>query len=87
MLWHEYEFGIGGRKPARQFTSVERGRVKFKYSRRKIIWNAIDRMVRSGSTAQVAIDNIYEVYGRLNVSAMATAMRQDEKSGGHPRLQ
>lgn len=86
VLWQEYEFGVGGRKPARQFTSVERGRVKFKYSRRKIIWNAIDRMVRGGDTAQVAIDRIYGVYGRLNVSAMATAMRQDEKNGGHPQL-
>lgn len=54
-LWQEYEFGIGGRKPARQFTSVERGAVKFTYSRRKITtWDAIDRMVRSGVTAQVA---------------------------------
>ena len=86
VLWQEYEFGLGGRKPARQFTSAERGRVKFKYSRRKIIWGAIDRMVRGGATAQVAIDRIYEVYGRLNVSAMATAMREDEKHGGHQHL-
>ena len=85
-LWQEYEFGIGGRKPARQFTSVERGAVKFTYSRRKIIWDAIDRMVRSGVTAQVAIDRIYGVYGRLNVSAMVRAMRQDERHGGHQQL-
>ena len=86
VLWQEYQFGLGGRKPARLFTSVERGRVKFKYSRRKIIWSAIDRMVRSGDTAQVAIDRIYEVYGRLTVSAMAVAMREDEKHGGHHLL-
>ena len=86
VLWQEYQFGLGGRKPARQFTAVERGRVKFKYSRRKIIWGAIDRMVRGGATAQVAIDRIYEVYGRLNVSAMAAAMREDEKRGGHQQL-
>jgi len=24
-LWHEFEFGIGGRKPARDFTASERG--------------------------------------------------------------
>jgi len=69
-LWNEYEFGLGGRKPARQFTAVERGAVKCSYSRRKIVWDAIDRMVRSGATAQVAIDRIYGVYGRLNVSAI-----------------
>mmetsp|Transcript_1837 Transcript_1837/g.5364 ORF Transcript_1837/g.5364 Transcript_1837/m.5364 type:complete len:128 (-) Transcript_1837:56-439(-) len=86
VLWQEYEFGVGGRNPARLFTSVERGRVKFKYSRRKIIWGGIDRMVRGGATAQVAIDKIYEVYGKLNVSAMTSAMRQDEKNGGHQQL-
>jgi len=69
-LWNEYEFGLGGRKPARQFTAVERGAVKFSYSRRKTAWDAIDRMVRSGATAQVAIDRIYGVYGRLNVSLL-----------------
>lgn len=87
VLWQEYQHGIGGRKAARLFTPSERGRVKFKYSRRKIIWGAIDRMVRGGDIAQVACDRIYEVYGRLSVCAMATAMRQDEKNGGHPQLQ
>jgi hypothetical protein len=50
-LWHEYEFGIGGRKPAKQFTVSERARVKFKYCRRKIVWDVIDRLVRSGYTS------------------------------------
>jgi len=86
-LWHEYEFGTGGRKPARQFTAIERGRNKFKYSRRKIIWNAIDRMVRSGNTAQVAIDKIYEEYGRLPVMRLIKEMRQDERNGGRATLQ
>ena len=43
-------------------------------------------MVRGGVPAQVAIDRIYEVYGRLNVSAMVKAMRQDERHGGHQQL-
>ena len=30
-LWDEYTNGIGGRKPAREFTSQERGKVKYKY--------------------------------------------------------
>ena len=65
---------------------MERGAVKFSHSRRKIAWDAIDRMVRSGATAQVAIDRIHGVHGRLNVSAMVVAMRQDERRGGHPQL-
>ena len=27
LLWREYEFGLDGQKPARQFTSVEKGKV------------------------------------------------------------
>jgi len=86
-LWQEYQFGIGGRKPARTFSAVERGRVKVKYCRRNIIWKAIDRMVRSGSTAQVAIDRIYASYGELTVTQMMNAMGADEKNGGRPGLQ
>ena len=81
ILWQEYEFGIGGRKPARQFTMQERARVKFKYCRRKIVWDVIDRLVRSGYTAQVAIDRIYDIYGRLTVSDMIKRIRQDTRSG------
>ena len=80
-LWQEYEFGIGGRKPARQFTMGERAKVKFTYCRRKIVWDVIDRLVRSGYTAQVAIDKIYEVYGRVSVSDMIKRMRQDTRNG------
>jgi hypothetical protein len=85
-LWAEYEYGIAGRKPARQFTAQERGKVKFKYSRRKIVWDTIDRMVRSGSTAQVACDRIYAVYGRnKSVTDIMRCLRQDAPAG-HPNL-
>jgi hypothetical protein len=35
VLWNEWKFGIGGRKPAKLFNSTKRGRVKFGYSLRK----------------------------------------------------
>ena len=85
-LWHEYEFGIGGRKPAKQFTVSERARVKFKYCRQKIVWDVIDRLVRSGYTSHVAIDDIYALYGHLTVSAITVKLRDDNKNGGHPQL-
>ena len=59
LLWEEYEHGIAGRKAARIFLREERGRVKHKYCRRKII----AARVRAGFTAQVAIDRSYQVYG------------------------
>jgi hypothetical protein len=86
ILWQEYEFGLGGRKPARQFTAIERGRVKFKYCRRKVVWDIIDRMVRGGFTAQVAIDKIYVVYGHITVTQIINLMRTDAIGGGHPEL-
>ncbi len=85
-LWQEYEFGIGGRKPAKLFTAQERGKEKFKYSRRKVAWDTVERLVRAGHTAQVAIDNIYDVYGNLTVSKLISKLRQDNQNGGHPRL-
>jgi hypothetical protein len=36
-LWQEYEFGFGGRKPAKDFMAEERGRVKYSYHRRKVV--------------------------------------------------
>jgi regulator of replication initiation timing len=38
ILWQEYEIGLGGRKAAKLFTREERGRVKHKYSRQKVVW-------------------------------------------------
>jgi len=86
LLWLEYEFGLGGRKPARQFTAMERGKVKFKYSRRKVVWDTIDRLIRCGYTAQVAIDRIYVVYGQTSVTHIIDRMRRDAIGGGHAAL-
>jgi len=40
-LWAEYDVGIGGRKAAKDFTAAERGRVKYNYHQRKVVWNVI----------------------------------------------
>jgi hypothetical protein len=86
LLWLEYECGIGGRKPARQFTTHERGRVKFKYRRRMVVWDTINYMVQAGFTAQVAVDKIYEVSGQITVTQIIDQMRCDAIGGGHPEL-
>jgi len=70
-LWKEYEHGIGGRKAAKDFSPWERGRVKSVYTRRLVIWDEISRLVRAGDTHLVAIDRIYQAYGRsLSVTAI-----------------
>lgn len=86
-LWQEYTVGIGGRKPASRFTAPERGRVKYLYHRRKVVWDVIARLVRGGRTAQVAIDMIYNAYGHAAPSVIINRMRRDKAVGGHPNLQ
>jgi hypothetical protein len=87
-LWTEYEYGIGGRKPAKDFTAAERGKVKYNYHRRKVVWDAIAALVRAGHTADVAIDRIYEIYGQnQSVTAIINHMRRDRRTQGvHPNL-
>ncbi|KAG6623923.1 uncharacterized protein IUM83_02063 [Phytophthora cinnamomi] len=86
-LWHEYEFGLNGTKPAKEFTRAERGANKFAYSRRKAFWDSVAYLVRAGLTSDVAIDRIYAAYGRQRpVTAILTALRRDKKNGGHPAL-
>ena len=48
LLWTEYEFGIGGRLPAKDFNHKQRGKVKYKYYRQKVFWDTVIRLVNSG---------------------------------------
>ena len=87
LLWEEFTIGLGGFKAARLFSSVERGRSKYVYSRRKVAWDMISALIRAGYTADVAIDKIYKVYGEsLPVTKILLAMIEDRKNGGHPQL-
>ena len=81
-LWEEYVNGIDGRKAACLFTSQERGKVKHKYYRRKVVWDCISALVRAGFTAQVAIDRIYDVYG-LNApfTRISSQLKRDTHTG------
>ena len=64
VLWQEYEEGLGGRKAAKDFTARERGQVKAMYHRQKVVWDAVPMLVWAGHTAHVAVDMIYQSYGR-----------------------
>ena len=66
VLRSEFESGVGGNKPARLFTASERGKVRFMYCRRKIVWDAIEALVTRGLTSDVAIDRIYSECGGQN---------------------
>ena len=87
VLWQEFEFGIGGRKPAKLFSNAERGKVRYSYSLRKHFWSLMQKMIRNGYTFNSAIDKIYDVYDRSrSVTEILQQIRIDSKSGGHPQL-
>jgi hypothetical protein len=88
-LWNEYLHGVGGRKPARLFSETERGQVKYKYSRRKVIWDVIRNLVSLGHSSQWAIDMIYNVYGpQTSVTEIINRLRKDKNNGTlNPNLQ
>ena len=85
--WKEYQFGLNGEKPAKEFTVEERGKNKSMYCRRKVLWDVIRSMVRAGHTSHAAIDKVYLVYGRgTSVTKILLMMVRDRKEGGHPSL-
>jgi len=79
-LWDEYLNGVGGRKPARLFSETERGRVKYKYTRRKVVWDVVRKLVDLGHSSHRAIDMIYDVYGaQTSVTGIINRLRRDKK--------
>ena len=81
-LWNEYQQGVGGRKAAKLFSYAERGRSKYKYCRRKIVWDLVSGLVRQGHTADVGIDRIYAVYGgQTSVTNIINRLKMDKKNG------
>mmetsp|Transcript_95008 Transcript_95008/g.264004 ORF Transcript_95008/g.264004 Transcript_95008/m.264004 type:complete len:195 (-) Transcript_95008:29-613(-) len=86
LLWDEWTNGISGNKPARLFTIRERGRSKHVFSKRKVFWNKVSELVRSGEMASSAIDKIYDVYGDESVTTILRMLANDKKIGGNPLL-
>ena len=86
-LWHEFQFGLSGCKPAKEFSLAERGKSKSVYCRRKVFWDVIVKLVNAGHTSEVAIDKVYACYGRnTSVTKILLKMVQDRRTGGHPNL-
>jgi hypothetical protein len=88
-LWMEYEFGLGGKKPAKMFTASERGRCKYLYCNRLVFWKKISEMVRAGWNSTAAIEKVTTHYGsNLSVTKVLAKMRKDKTSeeDGYPRV-
>ena len=78
--------GIAGRKAAKNFTAIERGRGRYNYHRRKVVWDKIVKLIRAGHTANTAIDAILLAYGEgTHVMRIINLMHvQRTRAGGQP---
>ena len=63
IVWKEWEFGLNGVKPARDFTHQERGANKLSFCWHKVFWDSVIQMIAHGYTSDTAIGRIYLVYG------------------------
>ncbi len=80
-LWIKYEFGIGGRKPVKDFTPTERGKVNYNYHQQNVVWDVITALVWRGWLSDIACDRIYKVYGcQQSVTIIINNMRKDQRS-------
>ena len=89
ILWTEYEFGIGGSKPVKEFTARERGKVKNTYSLRKSFWTLVKNMIRTGYSHTTAIAKIESIYCQgvsESITQVLREIRADCRNGGHPAL-
>jgi len=86
-LWQEFQFGLNGEKPKKEFTLEERGKNNSMYCKREFFWNVIRSLVWTGHTSQAVIDKVYLVYGRgTSVMKILLKMIRDRKEGGNPSL-
>ncbi|KAG7340742.1 glycolytic enzyme transcriptional activator [Nitzschia inconspicua] len=86
-LWDEYMFGIGGRKPAKDFTPEERKKCRHRYFRRKPVWDCIQHHINYGYSPAAACERIHQCYGyHLSITQILKAFKQDKHRGGHPSL-
>ena len=92
-LWEEYQFGIGGRKPAKNWLPAESGNtrhgIKQKYYRRKMVWLTIEKLMERGDTRDAAINKIRSAYGwRASVTKIIDSIIANHQNGGtgHPNL-
>ena len=87
VLWEEYFRGLNGAKAAKNFTAAQRGAVKHKYCLRKVFLDCVTRLVNSGLSVDIAIDQIYTTYGRRNaVTKILWETSKDRRSGRIPHL-
>ena len=76
---------MDGNKAAKDFTAAERGKIKTKYSARKVFWDKIAELVRAGHTSDRACDLVYQAYDHsTGVSEVLRRMAVDHRANLWP---
>ena len=87
-VWQECLHGVGGNKPAKDFTGPERNGTGGTYSRRKPIYDLLGDLVRAGHTAPAAIRAIDDTHPGVPLLRLAKCIAADKRNKTlHPRLQ
>ena len=76
---------MGGNKAAKDFTAAERGKVKTKYSARKVFWDKVSELDRAGQTSDRACDLVYQTCGHnTGMSEVLRRMAVDRRANLWP---
>ena len=97
LLWGEYQHGLVGQKPTKDWTREERGgggdsKVKQTYYRRNTIWKIQQHLINKGMNIHAANTLIESTYGRgTSVTNISKGIVRDRKTyraqgGLHPNL-
>jgi hypothetical protein len=88
VLWNEWEYGVAGRKAAKDWTSVERGgggnrKVKQMYHGRRNIWRIQQHLINKGRSIHSANALIEQTYGiNQSITAISMAIARDRATYG-----
>jgi hypothetical protein len=86
-LWQEWQEGIGGRMPVKNFEPKHTGSRahKDRWTQRKPIYELLATLVRCGHAPCKAIHLVESSYPRLKVTALGRQIRKDTRNGTLPR--
>ena len=80
-MWKEYESGLNGVKPARDFTKEERGADATRYCRRKVFWDRVLELIGQGYSSHAAVALIYSTYGEgLSICKILKLLAAEKKA-------
>lgn len=85
--WEECQFGMGNRKPAKDFTGTEHCNrcfgIKQKCHRCKFVWLTVEKLIEQGHTGDAAVHKIRSSCGfRCSVTQIVNFMIGQHKNGG-----